>query len=113
LRTGKIKANSNDFASDRNKTPIKTLHVEKLCYQEAFTRRLNMPIYEYHCPRCNADFELMRSFSQSNETALCPRCGTASEKLASVCATNADYRIRFPVKEAFRRADEEKKTSTP
>ena len=33
-----------------------------------------MPIYEYKCPKCEKKFELMRSFSQANEPAVC-ECG--------------------------------------
>lgn len=70
-----------------------------------------MPIYEYHCNKCNADFELMRPFGESNEAAPCPHCGSPGEKLVSGCSTNADYRIRFPVKAPLRKTAEEKKTS--
>ncbi|MDP2718946.1 MAG: FmdB family zinc ribbon protein [Dehalococcoidia bacterium] len=61
-----------------------------------------MPIYEYKCPECGSFFDLMRPLSLCDEKAPCPGCSTPSDKLTSVCATNCDYRIRFPVKEAFR-----------
>ncbi len=61
-----------------------------------------MPIYEYHCPKCNVEFELMRALTQSNEQCPCPQCGSLCDKLVSVCSTNADYRIRYPMKDAFR-----------
>ena len=36
-----------------------------------------MPIYEYNCPRCEADFELL---VRGEERPACPDCGT--EELA-------------------------------
>jgi len=66
-----------------------------------------MPIYEYQCPKCGREFELMRAMSQSDEPAPCPNCGTAAQRLVSVFASKADYYIKVPRKEAFR-----KRTST-
>ena len=34
-----------------------------------------MPIYEYRCQQCGADFELLRSISASDEDLACPECG--------------------------------------
>jgi putative FmdB family regulatory protein len=63
-----------------------------------------MPIYEYFCPKCNEEFELMRPFSQSNETAPCPRCGTAGQKLISLFGSTVDkYTMKVPEKAAFRK----------
>ena len=33
-----------------------------------------MPIYEYFCPNCEQDFELLRSVSQADGEARCPTC---------------------------------------
>ncbi|MGB0659680.1 MAG: FmdB family zinc ribbon protein [Mangrovicoccus sp.] len=33
-----------------------------------------MPIYAYHCPSCAADFELLRSMSDTS-APVCPECG--------------------------------------
>lgn len=32
-----------------------------------------MPMYEYRCPECKAEFEQLVSFSKADEVA-CPRC---------------------------------------
>lgn len=64
-----------------------------------------MPIYEYQCPSCGREFELMRPMSQAGETAPCPNCGTSSERLVSVFASKADYTIKVPKKDAFRRRE--------
>ena len=41
-----------------------------------------MPIYEYRCEECDADFELfIRSFSQQADPS-CPRCGSRRVKKA-------------------------------
>jgi len=45
-----------------------------------------MPLYEYHCPDCNHDFEAL---VRSDERAECPTCGTKKlEKLLSVPAAH-------------------------
>jgi len=45
-----------------------------------------MPIYEYVCPDCTTKFELLRSFSQADEAAVCPRCGQSAARTVSACA---------------------------
>ncbi len=42
-----------------------------------------MPIYEYHCPKCKEQFELKRPMSEADKPAVCPKCGSQSEKLIS------------------------------
>jgi putative FmdB family regulatory protein len=44
-----------------------------------------MPLYEYHCPKCQADFELL---IRGGEAAECPTCQSQEvHKLLSVPAT--------------------------
>ena len=46
-----------------------------------------MPLYEFHCKQCEADFELLM---RSDEQAACPDCGTKKvEKLFSVPAAHS------------------------
>jgi putative FmdB family regulatory protein len=33
-----------------------------------------MPLYEYQCATCDAQFEVLRSMSQANSPLACPRC---------------------------------------
>ncbi|QGY40091.1 zinc ribbon domain-containing protein [Pseudodesulfovibrio cashew] len=48
-----------------------------------------MPIYEYRCRACGAEFEEL-VFSQ-DELPPCPKCGsTQVEKLMSACAVQTD-----------------------
>ncbi|MBI2916761.1 MAG: zinc ribbon domain-containing protein [Chloroflexi bacterium] len=61
-----------------------------------------MPIYEYYCSQCKAEFELTRPFSQADAPASCPQCGGAAQKLLSVFASKLDYYIKVPEKPAFR-----------
>lgn len=42
-----------------------------------------MPTYEYSCPKCKTEFELKRPMSESNKTAICPKCGSRSKRLIS------------------------------
>ncbi len=62
-----------------------------------------MPIYEYNCTKCGMDFELMRSFSEVDEPADCPKCKVKGKRLLSVFASTADSSIKVPDKGPFRR----------
>jgi len=42
-----------------------------------------MPIYEYACPKCGQEFELLRPISDSDKTASCPQCKTKAERKLS------------------------------
>jgi putative FmdB family regulatory protein len=42
-----------------------------------------MPIYEYICNKCQAQFDLRLSLDQANSTALCPRCYADARKVIS------------------------------
>jgi putative FmdB family regulatory protein len=35
-----------------------------------------MPIYEYRCSQCGADFERLRPLGRADEAGPCPRCGS-------------------------------------
>lgn len=73
-----------------------------------------MPIYEYRCPKCGKDFELMRPFSKADEAAPCPDCGSPGEKLISVFSSTVDFGIKGPSQPAFREpAKKRKKRSKP
>ncbi|MEZ6115902.1 MAG: zinc ribbon domain-containing protein [Pirellulaceae bacterium] len=46
-----------------------------------------MPIYEYACQKCNANFELL---IRGNEAATCPACGASQvERQLSVVAAHS------------------------
>jgi putative FmdB family regulatory protein len=42
-----------------------------------------MPIYEYQCPSCNHKFELLRSMSDSDKEAPCPKCKEKAKRTLS------------------------------
>lgn len=58
-----------------------------------------MPLYEFHCGRCNADVELLvRSAAEKTE---CPNCGSPKlERLLSVAAAPAIQGKSLPVSQA-------------
>ena len=69
-----------------------------------------MPVYEYFCPKCEIEFEVMRPFSKADEAGMCPRCGSKGEKLMSLFASKVEDKyikpkseIRVPEKPAFRK----------
>ncbi len=67
-----------------------------------------MPLYEYVCPKCKKEFEVMRPFSQANEPASCPDCGTAGQKLVSGFASKVGFYVRAPNKPPLRKKEDEK-----
>ena len=55
-----------------------------------------MPLYEYHCPRCDAQVELLLRGPQ--EQPACPQCGYQQlERLLSVAAAPAVSSKHLPV----------------
>lgn len=42
-----------------------------------------MAVYEYICPKCQREFELMRPMSGADRPAKCPKCGSNAQKLMS------------------------------
>ena len=42
-----------------------------------------MPIYEYYCSKCGAEFEMLRPVSKATESAPCATCGQPSERQLS------------------------------
>ncbi|RLC69367.1 MAG: hypothetical protein DRI26_09240 [Chloroflexi bacterium] len=66
-----------------------------------------MPIYEYFCPKCEEEFELMRPLSEADKPATCPHCGAEGERLISAFASKIDYYIK-PARGAFRKRKQEK-----
>jgi len=42
-----------------------------------------MAVYEYLCPKCRNEFDLMRPMSEAEKPAKCPKCGSEAQKLIS------------------------------
>lgn len=42
-----------------------------------------MPIYEYYCSKCGAEYELLRPVSKVSESAPCVTCGQPGERQLS------------------------------
>ena len=42
-----------------------------------------MPIYQYSCANCNADFELLRPMVECDKDGKCPECGLMSRRVFS------------------------------
>ncbi len=61
-----------------------------------------MAIYEYFCPNCRCEFELVRSMKEADTPVKCPKCHGKTQKLPSVFGSTAGYGIKIPGKEAFR-----------
>ena len=42
-----------------------------------------MPIYEYYCSKCDAEYELLLPLAKAGESAPCATCGQPGERLLS------------------------------
>ena len=45
-----------------------------------------MPLYEYYCPPCAEQFEILRPVSQMNSAATCPSGHTTNNRVLSLFA---------------------------
>jgi len=57
-----------------------------------------MPIYEYYCPRCNIEFEVRRTFDESDKPGVCPKCQSKAERLVSGFGSKTGSYVRAPGK---------------
>jgi putative FmdB family regulatory protein len=48
-----------------------------------------MPLYEYFCPPCNSQFEVLRPVSQMDQPAVCPSGHTTNNRVLSLFAPYA------------------------
>ncbi|MBI4294741.1 MAG: zinc ribbon domain-containing protein [Chloroflexi bacterium] len=62
-----------------------------------------MPIYEFVCPQCETEFEVMRPVSQADQPAHCPRCQTQGIRQISAFASKVGFYIKAPAKEPLRK----------
>jgi putative FmdB family regulatory protein len=53
-----------------------------------------MAVYEYRCPKCRKEFELMRPMSEAEKAAKCPKCGSKAQKLMSGLGSKTGDSIR-------------------
>ena len=44
-----------------------------------------MPLYEFRCPSCGTEFELLLPMRNDGKPVRCPKCGTAADRLMSRC----------------------------
>ena len=51
-----------------------------------------MPIYEYRCKNCGAEFEKQLRFSEANQIPICPKCKSTQtrKKISSVVSFSAN-----------------------
>ena len=51
-----------------------------------------MPLYEYQCSECGAEFEKMMRFSEANKNPECPYCAsTETHKKLSLFASSGGF----------------------
>ena len=49
-----------------------------------------MPIYEYCCANCNAEYQLLRPLSKADEPAPCKTCGQPGQRQLSTFSFKAN-----------------------
>lgn len=68
-----------------------------------------MPLYEYFCDKCDNLFETLRSISQSDQPAQCPKCGAPSDRIMpttfSSMVRKQGWRQRAPFHQSDVRAE--------
>jgi putative FmdB family regulatory protein len=57
-----------------------------------------MPIYEYVCPKCKTEFEMMRPFSESDESASCPKCNSEAQRQITNFASKTGSYLQSPAR---------------
>ena len=62
-----------------------------------------MPIYEYYCANCKAEYELLRPVSKADETAPCQTCGQPGERQLSSFSFKSDTFTSPKLKEPNRK----------
>ena len=63
-----------------------------------------MPIYEYVCPNCQTEFEIMSPFSEADKSINCPKCHSEAQKRISNFASKTGSYLQPPAK-PFREED--------
>ena len=67
-----------------------------------------MPIYEYLCPKCKTEFQLMRPFSEADKPAICPKCNSVAPKQITNFASKTGSYLQSPAK-PFRKKGNQKR----
>jgi len=70
-----------------------------------------MAVYEYLCPKCRKQFELMRPMSEAEKPAKCPKCGSKAQRLISGFGSKTGDSIQSPG-EPFRKGIPVKASTT-
>jgi len=57
-----------------------------------------MAVYEYLCPSCKMEFELMRSMGEADKAASRPNCNAEAQRLVSGFGSKTGSYIQAPAK---------------
>jgi putative FmdB family regulatory protein len=72
-----------------------------------------MPIYEYFCPQCKAEFELRLSFSEFDRPQKCPKGHSGPQRLISSFSTKNAGNVEIAEKPFRKSAGKATKSQTP
>jgi len=62
-----------------------------------------MAIYEFVCPKCSSEFELMRPMSESAKPAKCSKCRALAQHQVSSFGSKTGFYVKVPEKPPFRK----------
>ena len=60
-----------------------------------------MPLYEYHCERCDRVFEALRSVRESKLAASCPTCGSDAARIMPTSFSSKSWNKGYPQRVPF------------
>ena len=76
-----------------------------------------MPIYEYYCADCGAEFEMIRPVSQADELATCEKCGSQARRQLTTFSFKSDTftapRLKHSTQRPLRSHDQPDPANTP
>ena len=62
-----------------------------------------MPIYEYYCAECEAEFEMILPVAQADEPATCEKCGSEARRQLTTFSFKSDTFTAPRLKHSTRR----------
>ena len=77
-----------------------------------------MPLYEYHCKKCDKVFEALRLLRESEAANRCPKCGRDAERIMPTSFSAMSWAKGYPQRVPFhqssvRNLERKKSTAAP
>lgn len=56
-----------------------------LCFNQFNYKELPMPMYDYECPKCSAEFDMLLTIKEFDSDVECPNCGATAVRVIRSC----------------------------